>query len=219
MRTVLVVAVAATTALACGTDTQTPFAVDAEFSRKPSVSNPATSWHIPLDDAGLALRSDGEHATNGSSVYADGVCNVASVIQLVSGSGDATIQLNQGKGGKGCLGRTMVLRYPDGVTEQVRTFNNVRGLQLPQIEIGTTELRTFAIHPGALGVSSRCGRLLFGVGAQGAGGDSDRVSVTRIDPRTWRVQSQIGGQALCEGNGAYYDMPIDFVIQTDTALP
>ena len=155
-------------------------------------------------------------------MYAHGVCGVSTVIFATGDgteSGDATIKLDAAKG-KGC-GRTFTLVYPDGATETLRSFNNLRGLQssVSRIEIGATKTRTFAISPSSIGVPSRCGRLLFGEGKLGGGAGSDPVLVTRVDARTWRVASQVDGQVLCENTGEFYAMPVAFVIVASSDLP
>ena len=97
-----------------------------------------------------------------------------------------------------------------------------RQLTEPRIEKGTTELRTLAIltlDPSAHGA---CGRLLFGVGSQGAGVGSDSIRVTRsVDGATWHIQSDVYADgtpknlALCENTGVLYHMPVDFLIVAD----
>jgi len=83
------------------------------------------------------------------------------------------------------------VRYPDGFTETLPSFNNVRRVQntTSVILVGSTVERTLAINPGTLANNpSRCGRLLFGVGEQGAGLGSESVLITRVDARTWEVR-------------------------------
>jgi hypothetical protein len=207
----------------CMADRESPTApVDAPFFAKGKTDpNPTATWLVPVDDAGLALRSDGQFPDGPYSAYANGVCGVGTTI-FVSGSGDATIQTDKPKG-KGC-GRRFVLAYPDGFTESVLSFNNVRELHktTETIPIGATVRRTFAINPGvAPNNPSRCDRLLFGLGRAGLGMGSDSVEVTRVDPRTWHVRSQPppDNRVLCEKTGEVFEMTVDFRVVANQNLP
>lgn len=182
--------------------------------------DPTATWMIPLEDNQLSFRSDRAYSSNGMSVYANGVCGVTARIfatTAASNSGDATISMDQPKGKNRC-GRLVTLVYPDGhPPESLRTFANLRKLQSSgsSIPVGHAELRTFAISPGGLSNNpSRCGRLLFGEGDQGNGAGSDRVLVTRVDYRTWRVQSDPESSRLawCESTGDLFVMSVDFTI-------
>ncbi|HEY6828536.1 MAG TPA: hypothetical protein VI259_16875, partial [Gemmatimonadaceae bacterium] len=65
--------------------------------------------------------------------------------------------------------------------------------------------------------TTRCGRLLFGQGSQGAGVGSDSVLVSRsVDGASWHIQSNPGHTlALCENTNQLFTMPVDFVIVAD----
>lgn len=190
---------------------------------KPGPVDPTATWLIPLDDAGLALRSDGNgiYSVGTNSVYANGICGVSTRIFATTGgsnSGDATLQTGKARN---CT-RQFVLRYPDAATESVLTFNNLNILQNTgySIPVGTTVKRRLIVAPGAiLNNPSRCGRVLFGPnGTVGPGSDS--LNVTRIDAQTWQVQSHPDSNlAFCEDTGELYPMPVKFVIVSSAPLP
>ncbi len=188
--------------------------------------DPTATWLIPLDDAGLAFRSDGRYPTGAMSEYASGVCGVYTRIFATtegSNSGDATISLDEVKGKNACS-RRITIAYPDRYTETVRTFNNLRKLQNTTlvIPVGDTQLRTFALAPNHISNNpSRCGRLVFGVGDNGFGVGSDPVWVHREDARTWHIQSQNApnNRAWCEQTGELFEMPVAFTIVASRDLP
>ena len=190
---------------------------------RPGPTDPTATWLIPLDDAGLALRSDGNATYSGgtNSVYANGVCGVSTRIFATtagSNSGDATLQTGKAKN----CSRQFILRYPDAATESVLTVNNLNILQNTgyAIPIGTTVKRRLIVAPGALQNNpSRCGRVLFGPNGTVSPG-SDSLNVTRIDAQTWQVQSHPdSNMAYCEDTGELYAMPVSFVIVSSVALP
>jgi hypothetical protein len=190
---------------------------------RPGPTDPTATWLIPLDDAGLALRSDGNatYSVGTNSVYANGVCGLSTRIFATTGgsnSGDATLQTGKSKN----CSRQFILRYPDAVTEAVLSFNNLNILQNTgySIPIGTTVKRRLIVAPGAIQNNpSRCGRVLFGPnGAVSPGSDS--LNVTRIDTQTWHVQSHPDSNlAYCEDTGELYAMPVSFVIVSSAPLP
>ncbi len=188
--------------------------------------DPTATWMIPLDDGQLSFRSDGAYAANGMSVYANGVCGVSTRIFATtagSHSGDATIKVDEVKGKNGCM-RQVTIIYPDGFSETLRTFANLRKLQntVSRIPVGETELRTLALAPNHVSKNpSRCGRLVFGVGDNGLGVGSHPVWVHRIDIQTWRIYSQQSplNSAWCESTGEHFDMRVDFMIRVDGLLP
>ena len=188
------------------------------------VTDPTTTWMIPLDDAGLSLQSDHLSTDGVYSDYADNVCNITTTIfatQAASNSGDATI--NSGSGGK-CT-RHFVLRYPDGTSESLRSFNNLHDLENTGflIPIGATVERLLVVNPGTLAHNpSRCGSLRFGLGTLGETGiGSDSVLVTRIDASTWHVYSQPApaNLAYCTNTAELYPMTVDFLIVSSRPLP
>jgi hypothetical protein len=136
-------------------------------------------------------------------------------------AGDAVIQTNEAGRGKTCS-RSFTLKFPDGYTEQVRSFNNLRKLQntTTVIPIGTTVKRQLIINPGAMNATSRCGRVLFGIGDSGNGVGSDSVLVARLNGRTWQVTSN-GDRNLawCQNTGELFAMPVDLVIVASYDLP
>lgn len=222
----LATALTALAALACDADP-----MDTESNRPAYAkggpageTDPTATWLVPLDTTGLALQSDGAFGGNGYSSYASGVCGVTAKIfatTAASNSGDATLNMDAPKGKNGC-DRKITLRYPDGQTETLRSFANLRKLQntTSRIAIGETVLRTLGISPGALSNNpSRCGRLVFGPNGSVALG-TDSVQVTRIDEQTWHVDTRPGlSQAWCENRNELYEMPLSFVIVASYPLP
>jgi hypothetical protein len=175
--------------------------------------DPTATWKIPLADAGLSLQSDGMFGDGTYSVYANGVCRVSATI--FANSGDATVQTTAPKGNT--CGRRFRVVYPDGGSDFTPAFNNLNKLQQPPIPVGTTEERRLILNPGE---GTRCGRVIFG--SNGIVGDgTDKLLVTRMDARTWQVQSQASpnDRAFCESNGAIYNMQVSFVIIASRDLP
>ena len=186
--------------------------------------DPTVTWKLPLNDAGLAFRSDHQFSDGTNSVYANGVCDVTTWVEMSSSDpfpGFGHVSL--GKGSRNCS-RTFTLVFSDGQVETAGGNAVQRGLENPIIAWGATVSRTLAINLGGT-PSSRCGRLLFGEGSQGAGVGSDSVFVTRsADGRTWHVYSNPDPshqKALCENINQLFVMPVDFLIVADnlSALP
>ncbi|MEP7327271.1 MAG: hypothetical protein ABI836_15070 [Gemmatimonadota bacterium] len=192
------------------------------FAVSTRITDPTASWLIPLTDAGLGVASDGKNSNGTHSVYANGICGVSGQIFATSAgsnTGDATIQTAKGKN----CSRRFLLRYPDGGSESVLSFNNLNVLQSTSysIPIGSTVKRRLIVAPGSLSNNpSRCGRLLFGPnGTVGPGSDS--LLVTRLDSQTWQLQSQAApdNRAYCENNGQLYAMPVNVTIVSSVPLP
>jgi hypothetical protein len=179
-----------------------------------TLADPTITWKLPLADAALAFRSDRQFSDGTHSVYANGVCAVKTWVEMSAtdpfpGFG----HLSLGSSNKGQCARSLKLFYPDGTTEMAGGVTQ-RGLTEPRIAQGATVLRTLALLGAAR--TSRCGRVLFGEGSQGAGVGSDSVLVTRLDMATWRVRSNGDrNRALCENTNQLLHMPIDFVIVAD----
>lgn len=213
-------------ATACTDQSTNPSTMElrASLSRsRTTVSDPSGTWMIPLSDAGLSLRSDRQYGDGTYSVYANGICNVSATIfatTAASNSGDATIQTSAPSKGK--CGRVFTLVYPDGVTETVASFNNLREIENTSysIPVGQTVLRRLLVQPGSTTSQSRCGKLQFGATAAGVGAGSDSVMVTRVDASTWQVKSQAAPHnvAYCENNGQFYAMPVSFVVKSSSPL-
>ena len=182
--------------------------------------DPTVTWKLPLSDGGLSLKSDRLFSDATYSSYANGVCTVKTWVEMSSTDpypGFAHLSLTAGK--KSSCTRSLTVLYPDGGTEAAYAITQ-RGLTEPRIAPGTTVLRTLAIL--LEGRSSRCGRVLFGEGSQGAGVGSDSVLVTRsLDGATWHVQSNQNPDAtpknlaLCENTNELFHMPVDFLIVAD----
>ena len=192
----------------------------------PSPTDPTASWLIPLNDAGLSLRSDHADGNGTYSVYANGVCGVNTTIfatteKSSNPSGDATITV----GGKGKCSREFTVAYPDGVTESVGSFNNLNTIETPTyaIPIGQTVKRRLVFNPAQVNAnSSRCGTLYFGARLRtgpSVGGDS--LLVTRMNDSTWQVESQAApnDRAYCDANGQLYELRVSFVVVASRRLP
>ena len=181
--------------------------------------DPTVTWKLPLADGALAFRSDRQFSDGTYSVYANGVCDVTTWVEMSSSDpfpGFGHVSL--GRGTKNCR-RTFTLAFSDGHTETGVGNSVLRNLENPAIAWGATVGRTLAINVGS------CGRLLFGVGQQGAGVGSDSIFVTRsLDGTTWHVYSNPDPdhhKALCENLNQIFVMPVDFLIVADdlSALP
>jgi hypothetical protein len=203
---------------ACADQSTSPTAPDhtgIAMAKPGGPTDPTATWTLPAPDGVIGFASDGQGA------YADGACGVTTRIFATtagSNSGDATIQVAKAKN---CT-RRFTLRYPDGSTETIPSFNNLLRLQntSSSIPIGTTVKRRLIVSPGAITNNpSRCGRLLFGPnGTVGAGSDS--LDVTRVDASTWQVQSAGSNNlATCENTGELYAMPVSFTVTSSYPLP
>jgi hypothetical protein len=225
-----VLALAALAALVACNDqaTTSPRSADAvamHAARTPTITDPTATWKFPLSDAALAIQSDHLYSDGTSSVYADGVCNIATTIFATtakSNSGDAT--LNTGTLNAKCSRRFHVV-YPDGFAETVPIFSNLRQIENTTytIPIGTTVKRQ--LHMGSdiwSNVTTRCGGLIWGYGvANDIAAGSDSVLVTRVDAGTWHVVSQDPPHnlAYCKSTGQLYAMPLDFTVVSSRPLP
>jgi hypothetical protein len=184
--------------------------------------DPWTTFHFPLDDGALSVKSDGLYTSGGYSTYENGVCGVSSKIfasEAASNSGDAIMQTTNARsgGGKCATPRKLTLSYPDAVTETVGVFMNVRQVQNTTfaIPIGQTARRSFAIQ------TPRCEQLLWSGERQGVPIAADSVLVTRLGADSWRVQTQPppNNRASCRLTGEIYEMTADFIITADRPLP
>ncbi len=189
------------------------------------VLDPTATFTIPLNDAGLSIRSDHLFSDGTSSQYADGTCNVAAKIFATtqfSNSGDAT--LNTGTGGRKC-GRQITVIFPDGSSEIDGTFMNLRDIEntMYSIPIGSTVERQ--LHVGTdqtPSTHSRCGGFVFGYGvANDIGAGSDSVWVNRVDARTWHAYSQAPPHnlAYCKNTGQLFPMTVDLTVIANRPLP
>jgi len=190
------------------------------------VLDPTATWKFPLNDAGLSVRSDHGFSDGTSSLYTDGLCKVGAKIFATtqySNSGDAILNTGTSKSGQ-CLRRLTVV-YPDGFSEVVSTFSNLREIENTSysIPIGTTVERQLHVGTDQLpGVTTRCGGLVFGYGvAANVGIGSDSVFVTRVDARTWHAVSQAPPHnlAYCKNTGELFPMTIDLTVVSNRPLP
>jgi len=188
------------------------------------VTDPTATWYFPLDDAALSIQSDHTYSNGTSSAYADAVCNVTTRIFATtesSNSGDATMTTNNTKGK--CARRFRIV-YPDGYTDMLPIFSNLRGIENTtySIPIGATVRRQ--LHFGNIwsNVASRCIGLVWGYGvANDIAAGSDSVLVTRVDASTWHVASQPApnNRAWCKGTGELFSMSIEFTVVSSRPLP
>jgi hypothetical protein len=187
-------------------------------------------WGFPLADATLSVRGDGQFSDGTYSWYSNGVCTVTSGI-FVGGTGDNTINFSYPKTKpKTACGRTLTMVFPDGFTETLAYAGGVQILQSSsfQIPVGSQAKRHMRFGADQRSVSqgnpvaARCGLgLVFGEGGANPALGSDSVVVSRLDARTWRVQSQPApeNQAFCIDNGQLYEMNLDFIIVASRDLP
>jgi hypothetical protein len=204
---------------ACAEPVAAPLAPESE-PELARASSPVISWKIPLATAGLGLHSDGKFSDGTYSVYTGGVCDVTT--NLFNGdansSGDATIRTLV-KGSK--CHRLFTVRYPDGYSEAIWSFNNVHRIQNStySIPIGSTVRRRFTINPAVVDSPSRCGRLIFGPNAT-TGAGSDSVLVSRLDAQTWQVRSDAApnNRAHCEATGEVFEIPVSFLVVSSQPL-
>ena len=187
------------------------------------VTDPTATWYFPLSDAGLSIQSDHLYSDGTSSAYANGACNVATTIFATtenSSSGDATLNTNYSK--TKC-GRRFRIVYPDGTSESLPIFANLRGIENTNysIPIGTTVKRQ--LHFGSIwpNLPSRCTGFVWGYGvANDIAAGSDSVLVTRIDASTWHVASQPppNNRAWCKATGELFPMSVEFTVVSSRPL-
>jgi hypothetical protein len=194
-------------------DAQTQFA-------KTGVSDPTTTFKLPLAVAGLSLKSDGEFSDGTYSAYAHGVCGVKATI-FAGGSGDAVMEAGiRSYADRKCTSypRKVIVLYPDGVSEtipgQAMALRQLQS-QTYRIAIGSTAKRHFHVRTA----TARCEGVHWGAPV---GGDS--VLVTRTAANTWHVYTQPypNDQAACKsssGNTLLGHMPVDLWIVSSTDLP
>lgn len=206
-----------------------PTAVDMEsplLARAPAVSDPTTDYFFPLT-ATSGFVSDGELASNGYSVYANGVCGVTGKLfatTAASNSGDATLQTdNPVAKQRSCPSypRKFTVRYASGTVDTRPGFMNLREIQNTtyNIPIGYTHLRILALTLAGSGTG--CNALRWALVVQGVSTGADLVNVTRVDASTWSVKSQSAtlNKAYCIDNGLTYNIPVDFVVKSSRPMP
>lgn len=212
----------ALTLVACSANQDGPLAIPSEsvpaFAR--GGSDPKPAFHFPLDDAALGLRSDHLFVSGGSSVYSEAVCGVTTNL-FVGGTGDARMQTDNPKyTDRKCAAypRKLTIAYGDGVVEATGTAANVLRLQTADfsIPVGTTAKRGLNVADG------RCAGLRWKADlADGTLIAADSVLVTRIDARTWRVETQPypANRAYCMSNGQSYNIAVRFTLIANQDLP
>ena len=213
----------------CGeraTNTAPLTAGDSQLSAaKSGATDPTATWTFPLSDAGLGVRSDHLYSDGTSSVYANGICSVATTIfatTQLSNSGDATLQT----GNNGRCTRHFTFAFPDGSSESATVFDNLREIENTtySIPIGSTVERQLHMGDGTVSpsVATRCNGLVWGYGvASNIAAGSDSVLVTRVDASTWHVVTRDppNNLAYCKNTGELLAMPVDFRVISSRPLP
>jgi hypothetical protein len=200
---IVALAVAATVA-ACGTDATAPFDGDPTFN-KGGAQQPAASYVWTIPSSGFGLASDG------GGDYVSGACGVTTALY----NGNLNIQMDAAR--RNACSRAVKVVYGSGTPAQetIRVF--MSGRDFASVVENRPETRTFAINSNLVSQPSRCGRVLFGVGEQGAGAGSDPLLVTRTG-NAWHVRSQDDGnggkltRAWCENENAILDIEVSFTI-------
>jgi hypothetical protein len=192
---------------------------------KSTVTDPTATFSFPVTDT-LNVQSDGAFSDGTVSVYADGVCGVASKIYATteqSNSGDATLSTNAPRTkDRTCAAfpRRIRLIFPDGLSEMTYTGTNLQQIENTTyaIPVGATAKR--ALHMGT-GESTRCTGMVWAADERGTPLAGDSVLVTRTAPDTWHVQSQPApnNHAHCKPSGVAYNMAIDFTVTSSRQLP
>jgi hypothetical protein len=183
---------------------------------------PTATIKLPLSDAGLSLKSDGQFGDGTFSLYKDGTCGITGMI-FVNGSGDGVVDgSNPSAKDRKCIyyPRKVTVLYPDGIAELISgPLMIVHELesQTYLIPIGSTARRHFNVRTN----TTRCDGVHWGFGGP-VGGDSVLVNRTAAD--TWHVYTQPypNDQAACRRSTAYTllgHMPIDLWIVSSHALP
>ena len=199
-------------------------AADVQLAKAKPPANPTTSWAFPLDDAALALRSDGASALAGESHYRDGECGVIGTIFFGSGSGDNVLETDGTRRDRTCSAwpRRITVVYPDGVQQTAPFRANLLALQTTStsIPIGTTVRR--GLNFVLASSSARCDVLRYAaIYQQTIPIAADSLDVTRIDAPTWEVATQPApnDRAYCTTTGESFSMPIRFRVIAGADLP
>lgn len=168
----------------------------AALAKAPAVTNTPMVW---------TLGTSGGLQTDGQGDYIDGACGVAAVLQNVSGSKDATINLTSAKN----CGRAMKVTYPDGSSQTKRVFVNLLALELTSIPQGTTQPRRLNIGSGLYDASDACDGIRFG----SLPDSSETVNVYRASATEWQVTSPPGARALCVKQAKVFVNPVSFTVR------
>ena len=181
-----------------------------------------STFVVPLG-AVSGLRGDGDFLRGDSSVYAAGECGV--VGQFFYGetaSGDARVQTdNPAVRDRRCAQYPREIRvdYGDGVVLLAPGAINVNRLQTPDFAIAIGE----TVRRGLNVADARCGGLRWKqTGAAGESFAGDSVLVTRIDARTWRIESQPypNDRANCAADPlTTFHIPVRFTVIASRDLP
>ncbi|MEP6507142.1 MAG: hypothetical protein ABJC63_02875 [Gemmatimonadales bacterium] len=198
--------------------------------------NATSLWKLPLNSAGLGLRSDGLFTAGTNSVYEDGICSVKGTI-FTTGSGDATLQTNNPNSKtKGCQSRTMTVvyppgdpAYPTGGTETMLVFLNVRSISnsATTISVGYANRveRAFTLNPTQ---NQRCDAWRW----TNVTFPGDMVWVERTDASTYHVYTKDrdpdptlaavnaqNNRAVCTTTGQVHHLSVDFYMVSKDLIP
>ena len=203
----------------------------AAFGKTPAPTDPDPSVQVqfPLDDAALGLRSDHipTYVQGNVSVYADAVCGVHALMFYTNG-GDVTMQTNDSKfGDRHCpdYPRKLGIVLRDDAGNVVTQYSSGGIINTRSVEATTNQIPIGSMSARSLiwGVDSRCNSLRWTLvlADQVTPTGANQVNVTRVDARTWHVQTQPypNDKALCLNDNHLYHVPVDFTIVADRPMP
>lgn len=222
----------------CQPETTAPALVPptAPLFGKNTATNATSVWKLPIQAAGLGLVSDGRQSDGIYSTYEDGVCGVTGKI-FTTGSGDATIQTNnpRAKNTTCQTARTMTAVYsvgdpvyPDGGTETMLVFVNLRNISNATTTIGVGHLnrvqRILSLNPTQ---TERCDAWRWS--DEGVAGDKvwvERVNTTTYhvytkdrDPDPVAAEASAGlNRAVCTTTGQWHNLSVDLYVVSKQAL-
>lgn len=206
-----------------------------------TTADPTATFYLPALQGSLGLWGDNKYTDNsysGTSRYKEKECGVHSKI-FYNGSGDAIMNsTGDPRSASKCTNAPRKINVDfskpleglvSGGIETLEAFINTLDVQDNTTADGTVpiEIGQKADRPLNLSLtgSKICDGLRFrptlpAYNDQQTG--AEYVDVTRIDERTWRVQTKTDAKAACIKNDAFiglYVIPVDFYIVADQSLP
>jgi len=197
----------------------------------------ASTWKLPLNSAGLGLKSDGLQNDGVYSAYDNGVCSVSSGI-FNGSSGDGTMQTNNPAAKvKNCSGRTMTVAYPAGDpvypaggTETMAVFLNIHNISnvstIIPVGYGNRVLRQLALNPTQ---RERCDAWRW---ANTSTLPGDYVWVERVNATTYHIYTKDRdpdatlaaanaglNKAVSTTTGQTHHLSVDLYVVAKEALP
>jgi hypothetical protein len=172
------------------------------------------NWTIADPSGAAGLYSDG------AGTYTHGQCGINSVIFVGNGSLGTDLNIGKAKGRNACGPRSYRLRFPDNTTETMGEGGRILVASLdPDSELGA-QVGVVRIQ------SSRCGRILFGVGKLGVGVGTESLDVTRSTAANGNTVFAVttkpeGNVAQCESEGAdgFMTMHVSLTIEALGVVP